>query len=294
METSCCQMSTALGTLRIGQHQIQTTHPWHTSSSTQPRKALFPLVLGSALNLYDLKVGDITGGVIAVDTAHTVSGSYSIQPLVTGRAIDVFVGQDGTPYPAPYGGQGPNNPADMFWPQNDVTIFANVTYNGYPEQQKDVAFQIIDNLGNTWGVIYARTNANGIPTTSFRLPWPCVNPEQYIGVWKIVGTVDVACNIVNDTVQFHYDYLVQIWKVTLDKTTYDHTVNNTITATVSYGSQAQQFYNVTITVTGLDETGVPFAFTSKQVTIGGTIFCQYKNFTDVLTLNIPKFCLVQD
>ena len=98
----------------------------------------------------------------------------------------------------------------MFWPQKDVTIFANVTYNGYPEQQKDVAFQIIDNLGNTWGVIYARTNANGIATTSFRLPWPCVNPEQYIGVWKIVGTVDVACNIVNDTVQFHYDYLVPL------------------------------------------------------------------------------------
>jgi len=245
----------------------------------------YPTILSCPLHLYDTKVGDSSGAAITVDTP--VDGTYSMNGLLIGRQIDIFVGQNGIPYPKPYGGQGPNAPADMFWPQKQVCVWANVTYNGWPEQQKDVAFQIIDNLGNTWGVIYARTDANGIATTCFRLPWPCNNPEQYIGVWTIVGTVDVACNIVNDTVRFHYDYLVQIWKVTTDKTSYAHL--DTINVTVSYGSQAQQTYPVILTGTGLDNTGVPFNFAYVNTTIGGTIFCQYKNFTTTYSLTIPKF-----
>ena len=250
-------------------------------------QANYPTILSCSLHInspLDTKVGDNTGAAVPVDPS--VDGFYSITGLLVGRAIDIFVGQ-GVPYPAPYGGQGPNMPADMFWPQKQVCVWANVTYNGWPEQQKDVAFQIFDPLGNVWGVIYARTDATGMATTCFRLPWPCDNPEQYLGVWTIVGTVDVACQIINDTVSFHYDYLVRIWKVTVDKTSYSHL--DTITETVSYGSHAQQYYNVTIAATGLDNTGVPFAFAYKQVQIGGTIFCQPKNFTDTLTLYIPKF-----
>jgi len=249
-------------------------------------QGLFPTILSSALHLYDTKVGDLTGGAVAVNPS--VDGFYSITPQVLGRSIDIFVGQNGTPYPNPYGGQGPNAPADMFWPQKQVCVWAYVTYNQWPEQQKDVAFQIFDPHGTVWGVIYARTNATGYAETCFRLPWPCDNPEYYIGVWTIVGTVDVACQIINDTVQFHYDYLVRIWKITADpNNVYAH--NSTVCYDISYGSHAQQTYNVTIAMTGLDETGVPFAFTYKQVQIGGTIFCQPKNFTDTLCIYIPKW-----
>lgn len=249
-------------------------------------QGLYPTILSCPLHLYDTKVGDDTGAAITV--GQSVDGLYNMNGLLVGRQIDIFVGQNGVPYPAPYGGQGPNMPADMFWPQKEVCVWANVTYNGWPEQQKDVAFQIIDNNGNTWGVIYARTNASGIATTCFRLPWPCDNPEQYLGVWTIVGTVDVACNIVNDTVRFHYDYLVRIWKVTVDNPpTYSH--GDTINVTVYYGSEAQQYYNVTIASTGLDNTGVPFSFAFVQTTIGGTVFCTYLNATTSLSLPIPKF-----
>jgi hypothetical protein len=175
----------------------------------------------------------------------------------------------------------------MFWPQKQVCVWANVTYNGYPEQQKDVAFEIFDVKGTRWGIIYARTNSTGTAYTCFRLPWPCDNPEQYLGVWTIIGTVDIACQIVNDTVRFHYDYLVRIWKVTADKTEYKH--NETACYTIEYGSHSQQIRNVTIALTGLDETGVPFGFAYKQVQIGGTVFCQYKNFTDTLCIYIPKY-----
>jgi Cohesin domain len=248
-------------------------------------QGLFPTVLSCPLHLYDTKVGDYLGNPVVQDPP--VDGFYSIKPKVLGRAIDIFVGQDGSPYPNPYGGQGPNAPADMFWPQKQVCVWAYVTYNEWPEQQKDVAFEIFDPHGTRWGLIYARTNETGYAYTCFRLPWPCDNPEYYIGVWTIIGSVDVACNIVNDTVQFHYDYLVRIWKVTADKATYKH--NETACYTIEYGSHAQQTYNVTIAVTGLDETGVPFGFAYKQVQIGGTVFCTYKNFTDTLCIYIPKW-----
>jgi hypothetical protein len=254
-----------------------------TFNATQ--QGIFPTVLSCPLDLYDTKVGNVTGHSIAVDPP--VDGFYSIKPKILGRAIDIFVGQNGSPYPDPYGGQGPNSPADMFWPQKQVCVWAYVTYNQWPEQQKDVALEIFDPHGTRWGIIYARTNETGYAYTCFRLPWPCDNPEYYIGVWTVVGTVDVACQIINDTVQFHYDYLVRIWKVTADKASYLH--NETACFTVEYGSHAQQFYNVTIAVTGLDETGVPFGFAYKQVTIGGTVFCQYKNYTDTLCIYIPKW-----
>jgi len=248
-------------------------------------QGIFPETLSSGLHLYATKFGNWLGQPL--NQTAPVDGFYSIIPKVLGRRIDVYVGQGTGPYPDPYGGQGPNVPSDMFWPQKEVCVYANVTYNEWPEQQKDVAFQIIDNLGHTWGVIYARTNENGTAYTSFRLPWPCDNPEQYIGVWTIIGTVDIACIIVNDTVQFHYDYLVQVKTVTTDKTDYNHL--ETIFVTVNYSSHRQQPLNVTIAVTGLDETGVPFKFNYVVVPLPGTVFCTPGNGTQIIPLPIPKF-----
>jgi hypothetical protein len=243
-------------------------------------QGLFPNTLSCPLHIYDTKVANYLGQPVQQGTS--IDGFYSMTAKVLGRAIDVY-----TQWPFPFGGQGPNNPSDMFWPQKQVCLYAAVTYNQWPEQQKDVAFQIIDPHGTTWGVIYARTDATGIASTCFRLPWPCDNPEYYIGVWTVVATVDVACTIVNDTVQFHYDYLVRIWKVTADKAGYGH--NETACFTVDYGSQSQQMRNVILAVTAKDEVGVPFGFMYKNVTIGGTVFCQYKNFTDTLCIYIPKW-----
>jgi hypothetical protein len=258
-----------------------------TFNATQ--QGVFPTVLSCPLHLYDTKVGDINGNPVETVESVDYDGFYSIKPVVLGRAVDIFVGQDGTPYPDPFGGQGPNAPADMFWPQKEVCAWVYVSYNQWPEQQKDVAIEIFDPHGTRWGIVYARTNETGYAYVCFRLPWPCDNPEYYLGVWTLTATVDIACQIVNDTVEFHYDYLVRIWKVTADRDPASYLHNDTACFTVEYGSHAQQFYNVTIAITGLDETGVPFGFAYKQVEIGGTVFCQYKNYTDTLCIYIPKW-----
>jgi hypothetical protein len=268
------------------------------------------------LTLFDTIVANWTAAVLPQSQPPN-SGTYimkSALPPSFGRSIDIFTG-----WPYPYGGQGPYMPSDMFWPQKAVSLYANVTYNGWPEQQKDVAFQIIAPNNMTWAIIYARTNASGIAYTTFRLPWPCDNPEQWFGVWTIIGTVDIACIIVNDTLQFHYDYLAVIFKQTVDRVTLTYNHTDYITVNVTYGTHLQQLNavyfdeisnstlflsNVTVVVTAFDEVRVPYGLINAQIPFttpisansttqpfGGTGWCYYTNFTVTLTIYIPKFAV---
>ncbi|MCK4434847.1 hypothetical protein KAU92_05095, partial [Candidatus Bathyarchaeota archaeon] len=186
-----------------------------------------------------------------------------------------------------FNGKGPGEPSDMVTPQCDLILYAYVTYNFWPEQNKDVAFEIKDPDMNVWGIFYARTNSTGYAWVQVRLPWPCDNPDQYLGEWHVYATVDVACKTVSDTMNFKYDYLVNIWKVTTDKNTYDHCED--IIITIKYGTYAMRTHNVTFTVTAVDETGVPFAWTYLIVTIGGAEYCTYENGTIQLNVHVVKF-----
>lgn len=250
-------------------------------------QGLFPETLSCAL---ELKV-DVEAGCASffankfadeIPYGTPKQGFYSIMPKVLGRRIDVY-----TQWPAPYGGQGPNQPSDMFWPQKEVILYADVSYNEWPEQNKDVAFQVIDPHGDTYTILYARTNASGVATTSFRLPWPCDDPEYYFGEWKVIATVDIACQIVNDTVTFKYDYIVRITKVTTDKPAYAHCENMNIT--VEFKSQKIVPMDVTIAVTVLDETGVPFGFVYITLPIGGAEYCSYKNYAIEVSIHVVKW-----
>jgi len=219
----------------------------------------------------------------SVPLPHVVANGEYVAPFKPlGGFIDVY-----TQYPDPYGGQGKDRPSDMFWPQKEVILYANVTYAGWPEQNKDVAFEVKDPHGTPWGVWYNRTNAVGVAFVRVRLPWPCDDPEYYFGVWKVWATVDVACVIINDTLEFKYDYKVHIWNVTTDKDEYKHCED--IVITINYGSYAMQNYNITFTVTAVDASGVPFGFNYLEVTIGGAIWCQYKDGTIELTVHVEKW-----
>jgi hypothetical protein len=175
----------------------------------------------------------------------------------------------------------------MFWPQKEVILHGFVMYNHWPEQQKDVAFQIIDPHGVTWAIICNRTNEDGIVWIHFRLPWPCDDPEYWFGVWTVVATVDIACTVYTDTLEFKYDYHVRVWKTTLDDTTYAH--DDAIWVTIEFGTVSMQEFDVLFTITGTDETGVPFGFDYGWATAGGAEYCTYANGTITLHMLIPKF-----
>ena len=56
-----------------------------------------------------------------------------------------------------------------------------------------------------------------------------------------------------------------------------------------YGSHAQQTYPVLFIVSIVDNLGVTVGIATVQTTVGGTVFCQYKNSTADVEICLPKW-----
>jgi hypothetical protein len=243
------------------------------------------------------------GSITGVPLPYVVEDGTYHAPVSFVSGIDIYT------QPDIHYGFGINNPTDMLWPQKALIVYALVQYNKWPEQQKDVAFQLIDPYGNVRAIFYNRTDDTGHCWVLIRMEWPCVNPQYDFGYttngtavdkggipttsnfgiptpWKIVATVDIACNVYNDTMPFKYDYRVRIFKTTLDKAVYNH--GDAITVTIDYGSVSYTTFNALFTVTATDVTGVPFSVNGVWQTLGGAPWCTMKNGTISLTLYIPK------
>jgi hypothetical protein len=225
----------------------------------------------------------------SVPLPHVVNDGCLTPPFrPRGGFIDLYVC-----YPDPYGGQGWGKNASMIWPQKEFCFKANVSYSGWPEQYKDVALQLFDPTGTPWGIWVNRTDTRGFVQICVRMPWPCPTndtmPWDYFGVWKVIATVDVACIVYNDTLYFKYDYLVNIWDAEADKPSYRHCED--ITVTITYGTYAMRYYNITFAITACDDSGVPFGLAYETVTIGKGAYgwCWYVNGTLQLTVHIEKF-----
>jgi len=126
----------------------------------------------------------------------------------TDRKIDVFTQKE------PYSGKGPNMSSDAFAPQEEVVLYANVTYRDYPMQGKDVAFEVRDPMSRSVVMQTAVTNENGVASVSFRIPGPNGYPlEAIFGVWNVIATVSIADVTVNDTLSFLVGWIIELIKV---------------------------------------------------------------------------------
>lgn len=216
-----------------------------------------------------------------------IDGYYQLNGFVVGRVIDVY-----DQYPWPFGGQGPGAPSDMFWPQKPVELYTNVTYNEWPVQNKLVGYEVRGPDGQLIDILTGTTDAYGVAHVTYRIPWPCDDPESLFGVWTITASVDIACIVVNDTMQFHYDYLVHwygddIYKVTTDKEDYGHC--EYININVTFGSHSQMPRWVLVTASVHDELGYPIGTAATWIEVGGTVFCQLKNYTCILPIHVIKW-----
>ena len=108
-----------------------------------------------------------------------------------GRILDCFTQK---------GGKGNSVPSPPFGLGELITLYANLTYNGWPVQTKDVLLQIDDPFSNTF-FISGKTNASGIATASLRLPGiDCA--KETMGNWTIQASADVREVYVVDTISF--------------------------------------------------------------------------------------------
>jgi hypothetical protein len=226
---------------------------------------------GRVIDLFGGAVNSGWGPLIypTLDTTGTVTGPYP-------------------QFPSFYGGQGPDTPMDMVEPQSWVYLHALVTYNYWPIQHKLVTFEIEEPDGVTiYNRLTAFTDANGVASVGFRMPWPCTNPESLFGVWEVSASCQVADVVITDDMSFHYDYLIHIWGVSTDAFQYNHL--DWVKITVDYGSHAQQVYPVCFFVSIVDNLNVTIGVVEVDTTVGGTVFSQYKNDEFTVSIQIPKW-----
>jgi hypothetical protein len=172
------------------------------------------------------------------------------------RKIDVFTDK------VPFDGKGINNASDTFQPQELVRLYALVTYNEAPVANKLVAFQVLNPLNMTVAVAANITNDDGITTFCFRIPWPSEDVEQTIfGKWFVIATVDIAGEVVMDTLTFKVGWLVQVISLkTLDielKPKTDFTRGEKIIFDLKVENSALTLKNATIMIDVQDSADYP-------------------------------------
>jgi len=256
------------------------------------------------LGLFRIRGIGATGDMVPfeepVNGTITIGGYWGWKRMIDvyGGASNAGYGPFPDPWPAPYGGQGPNKPMDLVIPQSEVVLYANVTYNFWPVQQKDVNFEVegpYEHVNGqlvpkqSWFILLkttARTDENGVAKITFAMPWPCISPEDLLGVWKVTATVNIRDVIVNDTLYFYYDYMVHIFKVTTDKFYYEHC--ETVNVIIEYGSHAMQTYPALFVAVIKDELNVPF-MGMGNAPVGGATFCTFENGTITIPIHVDKW-----
>jgi PKD repeat protein len=177
---------------------------------------------------------------------------------VRGPYIDVYTQKE------PYNGQGPNEPSDAFAPQEEVILYAYVSYNCEPQQNKPVGFEVTNPSGEVIVDRTAFTNTEGIANITFRIPWPCENPEEAVfGTWTVLAKVSILELTAEDTLTFQVGWIIEITEL--------KTVNATGVAKNSFAKGEHICFNLTarnIAFTSKTATFTLVAYDAESVPIG--------------------------
>lgn len=218
-------------------------------------------------------------------------------PLAVGAQIDVYTEKGGegpgydpshVPFPYDKGWSG------AFAPQEEVTVYAKVTYNDDPVQNKPVAFEVKDE--NNVPVLFrtAFTNSLGIATIDFRMVWECNRDPYFVDnfeEWSIFATVSIAEQIVDDICKFRYGWLVNIEGITIDPGADPgdpaHKCD-TVTIEITLKNIDMVDIPVFVTVVVYDDVGVPIDLDTVATTVPGDKI----DFLVVLSVHIPKWAFL--
>ena len=247
----------------------------------------FPWVGSCALNLTEIKLSDDRAMSIPQDPE--VDGLYTIKGYILGRQIDVF-----TQYPDGFNGRGPNEPSDAFAPQDLVCLTAYVTYNLDPVQNKLVSFEVHSPYDDHVIYLDAITDETGYATVCWRIPWPCPEwPEDEIfGIWTVTATVDIANEVVTDTLQFRVGWLVEL--ISVESPFENYYKGNHTQWKITFKTISAQERNVTFTLLLQDELLVPIGkLTLIDYTVGGAPLLGEKEYQEMMVcLEIPKWAYI--
>jgi hypothetical protein len=266
----------------------------------------YPLVDTTELSIHEMLVYNAYG--MAIGHTPPTNVTYTAPQKVLGLSVDLYSCRDGvlqdnglwiTPI-APYNGFGKNKPTDMYEPQAEVDLQALVTYNEWPVQMKLAAFEIDPPAGSSISPVYLEnfTESDGVAWVSFRIPWPCVNPwHDIFGVWTATVTVEVAKQVVNDTMQFIVYWPFEILNVTgPDVTQQKGGQAPNMKFTVWYRTyRMQQNLPLILTVDAFDNLGFHIgsaAMTETGKGWGNYTFDQFIYYNENFTIPLPTNAVV--
>jgi hypothetical protein len=188
---------------------------------------------------------------------HTI---HLIERVLVG--IDVYTERNGIGY---------HVPSDAFGPQEEITVYAKVTYGGEGVAYKPVGFEVKDNNGTVVLTRTVFTDMNGECNFTFRIPWTGMEAEKKFGTWTIYGTVDIAEVRYEDYCRFNFGYIVSILSIRTtdvegnDKNSFGKGEEVYVELTLRYISFNSK--TVYITVTIYDNEGVPIGFMPKPTEV---------------------------
>jgi hypothetical protein len=178
---------------------------------------------------------------------------------------------------------GQSTNGGVYGPQEIVKIRALVTYNLAPVVNKQVAFAVVSPNGTIHSVTTALTNQTGYALWEFRLPWPDSNPQSLFGNWTIVATVDISQATITSSIQFAFNYIININGIQMSAS-----VHRSQTTNINITVQSIANTPSVLTVTICDEQKVPIAFVTKSLSstpAGGPV-------TATVNLTIPSWAFV--
>jgi len=100
-------------------------------------------------------------------------------------------------------GKGPSELGGYFAVGELVYLTSYVTYNNWPVQKGLLAFEVRNPSNQTMAVLYGETDENGFGQIDFRIP----ELQESVGLWTAICTVDIACEVVWDTISFWVFYI---------------------------------------------------------------------------------------
>ena len=207
-----------------------------------------------------------------------------------GVVIDVYTQEGGIgpginpdtgeqwPYPTAW--------ADAYAPQEEVTVYAKVTYNDDPVQNKPVGFEVKDETGTAVLFRTAFTNDMGIATINFRLIWECDKTfDGKFEVWEIWATVSVSEIEKKDVCKFRYGWKVQIEGIDVPFEVYKCMM---VPIILDLNNICYTPQTVCVTVVIYDDCGVP---------IGLAVIPEFTvpaddGLTPEMTIHIPKWAYI--
>jgi PKD repeat protein len=173
-----------------------------------------------------------------------VTKIIQVIPPSLGADIDLYCNR------GPFDGKGPDVPNDAWAPQEEIMLYAKVTYNEEPVESKLVAFEVRDADDNCVTYRTQATDGLGIATISFRIP-----SMPAFGDWIAIAVVDVAGTTVADTMPFKVGWIIEIISVTPTGAPYNK--GNNMFFELEITNIGKTTKTPTITIVVYDECSVP-------------------------------------